>query len=92
MLNYEITAILKEESQNLLDETKAAIKETLNRYSVEIVSEEDWGQKKLWHRINGQEMGFFTNIKCKAAPTSIAKIEHDFKINQNILRAMVCKL
>lgn len=91
MRNYEITAILKEESQALIDETKAAIKETLNRYSAELVSEEDWGQKRLWHKINGQEVGFYTHIKCKANPTSITQIEHDFKINQNILRTMVCR-
>lgn len=92
MRDYELTAILKEGSQSLIDETKNAIKTILSKYSAEITSEEDWGQKKIWHPINGQEHGFFTHLKCKMEASSIVNIEGEFKINQNILRTMIVRL
>jgi small subunit ribosomal protein S6 len=91
MRAYEITAILLEGSAGLVEETKTSIKEILTKHSVEITEEEDWGQKKLWHSIGGNESGFFTYIKCKAQPSSIVKLEGEFKLNQNILKSLIVR-
>ncbi len=91
MREYEITAVIKEGSQPLIDETKNAIKSILGKYSGEITSEEDWGQKRIWHPINGENTGFFTHIKCKLETSSITGIEKDFRLNQNILRSMIAR-
>ena len=90
MRTYEITTLLRE-GQNLVEETKTAIKEILKKYSVEITLEEDWGQKKLWHEKSGQDYAFFTFLKCKAEPSVVKEIEHEFKLNQNILQALIIK-
>ncbi len=91
MRAYEITSILAEGSQSIIDETKKAIQDILAKYSAEITSEEDWGIKKLWYAIAGHESGFYTHIKCKAEAKSIEKIEREFLLNQNILKALVIK-
>jgi small subunit ribosomal protein S6 len=90
MRAYEITSILLDKGGNV-EETKTSIKEILSKYSVEITSEEDWGQKKLWHNIGGNETGFFTYIKCNANPSSIVKLENEFKLNQNILKSLIIR-
>ncbi|MDX1959177.1 MAG: 30S ribosomal protein S6 [Leptospiraceae bacterium] len=90
MRAYEITAILLDKG-TIVEETKTSIKEILTKYSVEITSEEDMGQKKLWHTIGGNETGYFTYIKCKAEPSSIAKLVGEFKLNQNILKSLIVK-
>ncbi|MCB1190951.1 MAG: 30S ribosomal protein S6 [Leptospiraceae bacterium] len=91
MREYEITAVLKEGAQPLIDETKNTIKSVLAKYSGEITAEEDWGQKRIWHPINGENAGFFTHIKCKLEASSIKEIEKDFRLNQNILRSMIAR-
>jgi small subunit ribosomal protein S6 len=91
MRTYEITSILTEGSQAVIDETKKSIQDILKKYSAEITSVEDWGNKKLWYAIGGHESGFYTHIKCKAEAKSIEKIEREFLLNQNILKALVIK-
>ncbi|MBE7413414.1 MAG: 30S ribosomal protein S6 [Leptospiraceae bacterium] len=88
MKNYEVTAVLKEGS-SIVEETKNAIKDILSRNSAEISSEEDWGSKKIWHKINGQETGFFAHWKCKANPAKVAQIKAELLLNENILRSLV---
>lgn len=90
MRSYEVTTIIKE-GQAVVEETKNAIKDIFKKYTVELVSEEDLGQKKLWHKIDTHEYGFFTFFKFNAQPDIIAKIEHEFKLNQNIIRSMIVK-
>ena len=78
MRAYEITSIIAEGSQSLIDETKKAIQDILTKYSAEITSEEDWGIKKLWYAIAGHESGFYTHIKCKADAKSIERLSVNF--------------
>ncbi len=92
MRAYEITAVLQETPASIVDETKNTIKEFFKKYSVEMTEEEDWGSKKLWHAIRGLETGHYSHFKCKAEPTAIAKLENEFKLNQNILRSLVIKV
>jgi small subunit ribosomal protein S6 len=90
MRAYEITNIIVE-GGNLVEDTKKEIKDILSKLGVEITSEEDWGQKKLWHKIRGHETGFYTFFKCNAKPDTIKQIEREFHLNQNILRSLVIK-
>jgi small subunit ribosomal protein S6 len=89
MRAYEITNILLDHPQTVTEETKNTVKDILKKYSVEITGEEDWGQKKLWHKINGYESGAFYHLRCKAEPKIIANLENEFKLNQNILRSLI---
>ncbi|HMV45073.1 MAG TPA: 30S ribosomal protein S6 [Leptospiraceae bacterium] len=91
MRAYEITSIIVEGSQSIIDETKKAIKDILTKYSAEVTSEEDWGIKKLWYSISGHESGFYSHIKCKADAKTIEKIEREFMLNQNILKSLVIR-
>jgi len=92
MRAYEITNILLDHPQAVTEETKTTIREILKKFSVEITGEDDWGQKKLWHRIGNQETGSFFHIRCNAEPKVIANLENEFKLNQNILRSLVIKV
>ena len=91
MRSYELIAIFKE-GQAVIEETKTAMKEIMSKYSAEVSSEEDMGSKKLHHKIGQAEYGYFFYIKFNVTPDAVAKIEHEFKINQNILRALIVRL
>ncbi len=88
MRTYEITNIIRE---GVVEETKSAIKEILSKHSITIQNEEDWGSKKLWHPAGQSEHGHFTMLKCQGNPGEISKIEHEFKLNTNILRSLVVR-
>ncbi|MCB1158683.1 MAG: 30S ribosomal protein S6 [Leptospiraceae bacterium] len=91
MRNYEMTALLRD-SASEIEEGKSAIKEILSKNSAEVTAEEDWGQKRLWHKVGHEEYAFFAYLKFNAEPSSIAKIEHECKINQKILRVMIARV
>ncbi|MCG9876769.1 MAG: 30S ribosomal protein S6 [Leptospiraceae bacterium] len=88
MRNYEITAVYR---TNAVEETRNSFKDILSKNGVAVQSEEDWGNKRLWHHVDGEENGFYHHFKCNAEPSSIAKIENDAKLNLNILKAMVIR-
>ncbi|MDF3819234.1 30S ribosomal protein S6 [Leptospira sp. 96542] len=88
MRNYEITNILREGN---VEETKSVVKELLAKHSFTIQNEEDWGSKRLWHPIGQDEQGHFVLYKCSGTPSDVSKLEHDFKLNVNILKALVIK-
>lgn len=90
MRAYEITAIL-EEGGSLVEESKKAIKEVLAKYAAQITAEEDWGQKKLWHRLGNHDYGFFTLIRFNGEPSSIKSIENELFLNQNILKSLIVR-
>ena len=92
MREYEITSIIVEGQASVIDETKQTIKDILKKNSAEVTTEEDWGSKKLWYLIDGHETGHFSFLKCKAEPKSIEKIEHEFYLNQNILKTSIIKI
>jgi small subunit ribosomal protein S6 len=88
MRNYEITAVYR---TNAVEESKNSFKEILSKHSVNVQAEEDWGNKRLWHHVDGEENGYYNHFKCTAEPTAIVKIENEAKLNLNILKAMVIR-
>lgn len=90
MRAYEITNVLVD-SPAVVEEAKKQIREILSKYSVEITHEEDWGSKTLYHKIQGNTSGFYTYLECKAKPEVIKSLEHEFHLNQNILRSLIVK-
>ncbi|PJZ70233.1 30S ribosomal protein S6 [Leptospira perolatii] len=89
MRNYEITTITR---ANAKESAKNEVTDLFNKHSISVTAEEDWGQKKLWHPIHHQDYGVFTHFKVNADPTAIDKVEHEFKLNQNVLRSMIVRL
>jgi small subunit ribosomal protein S6 len=88
MNTYEITNIVREGS---VEDVKKSLSDIFQKHSITVSSQEDWGSKRLWHHIDGQETGFYVFSRCKAEPSSISKIEREFHLNQNILRSMVIR-
>jgi len=88
MRTYEITNVIRE---GVVEETKANIQSLFSKYSLTVQTEEDWGHKNLWHPVGATDRGHYMFWRCQANPTEIAKLEHDFKLNTNILRSLVVR-
>ena len=75
------------------------VKETVKGYisylkdnKAEIVSEENWGLKKLKYTIQKKKSGFYYLIEYKASGNILPKMDVDFKRDEMILRWLTVRL
>jgi small subunit ribosomal protein S6 len=72
-----------------MDGVKAQLHGTLEKYGAEILASRKWDDRKLAYPIKGQKKGVYHLAYFKAESTKMVEIEHDFRLNENILRHMV---
>jgi len=75
------------------------VKETVKRYTsylksnnAEIVSEENWGLKKLKYAIQKKKSGFYYLIEYKANGAILSNMDVEFKRDETVLRWLTVKL
>lgn len=75
------------------------VKETVKRYAsylksnnAEIVSEENWGLKKLKYAIQKKKSGFYYLIEYKANGCILSNMDVEFKRDETVLRWLTVKL
>ena len=75
------------------------VKETVKRYTdymkknkSEIISEENWGLKKLRYPISKKKSGFYYLIEYKAPGSILSQMNTEFKRDEAILRWLTVKL
>ena len=87
MNQYETVFILTPVlSDDQMKEAVNKFKDVLVQAGAEIISEENWGLKKLAYPIQKKTTGFYTLIEFQAEPEFIAKFETQFKRDERILR------
>ena len=93
MNNYETVFIMNP----VLSEDQ--IKETVKKYTSylkdnksEIISEENWGLKKLKYSIQNKKSGFYYLIEFKAEGSILTDLDVEFKRDETILRWITVKL
>lgn len=75
------------------------VKETVNKFKDiitnsggEMVNDEDWGMKKLAYPIQKKSTGFYHLFEFKADPSSISKLEIEFRRDERVIRFMTVRL
>jgi small subunit ribosomal protein S6 len=87
MNNYETVFILTPVlSDAQMKEAVEKFKGVLTADGAEIVNEENWGLRKLAYPIQKKSTGFYTLVEFKADPTTIAKLETQFRRDEKVLR------
>jgi|SRR5690554_5413156 len=64
------------------------IRTVLERRGAEILSIKPWDERKLAYEIRGRKRGLYILTYFKIDPSMIVELEHDFKLDERILRAM----
>jgi small subunit ribosomal protein S6 len=85
MKNYELTVIVRTDKQ---EEAIKEYKEILAKHGANIVSENNWGQKRLAYMIDGVREGYYLFANLEADPQVVKKISADFGLNNKFLRYM----
>jgi small subunit ribosomal protein S6 len=87
MNNYETVFILTPVlSDAQMKEAVEKFKDVLKADGAEIVNEENWGLRKMAYPIQKKTTGFYTLIEFKSEPTTIAKLETQFRRDERVLR------
>ena len=75
------------------------MKEAVNKFSgvltsagAEIISQENWGLKKLAYSIDKKSTGFYELIEFKATPETIKKLEIAYRRDEIVLRFLTVKM
>jgi small subunit ribosomal protein S6 len=85
----------------MLDTTKVAgdmsaaveqLQSTLTKHHCEILASRPWDERRLAYPIHGQKKALFYLVYFKTDAGNLVAIEHDFKLNEAILRQLVLKI
>ena len=87
MNHYETVFILTPVLSDVqMKEAVEKFKGILAEEGAEIVNEENWGLRKLAYPIQKKSTGFYQLIEFKAAPTTIAKLELQYRRDERVIR------
>ena len=87
MHNYETVFILTPVlSEAQMKEAVEKFTGLLKAEGAEIVSEENWGLRKLAYPIDKKTTGFYVLVEFKAKPESIATLEVQFRRYERVIR------
>ena len=75
---FILTPVLSDEQ---MKETVEKFKGVLTKAGAEIISEENWGLKKLAYPIDKKTTGFYELIEFNAAPETIKTLETQYRQN-----------
>src|SRR5947209_19819310 len=85
----------------MLDTTKVAgdvsaaveqLQTTLTKHHCEMLASRPWDERRLSYPIRGQKKALFYLVYFKAPAGNLTAVEHDFKLNEAILRQLVLKI
>ena len=93
MNHYETVFIMTPVlSEDQVKETVKGYVSYLKDNKSEIVSEENWGLKKLKYAIQKKKSGFYYLIEYKANGAILPKMDVEFKRDETVLRWLTVKL
>jgi len=86
---FILTPVLSDEQ---MKETVEKFKGVLTNAGAEIISEENWGLKKLAYPIQKKTTGFYVLIEFNAAPETIKTLEIAYRRDEKVLRYLTVKM
>ena len=84
MKRYESIFILDNNAEK--DSIVDTLIEKFKSYGAEVEKVDRWGKKRLAYEIGKRQYGDYTCIEFNAEPTVIAKIERDYRLNEQVIR------
>ena len=72
-----------------MDGIKGQLHGTLEKYGAEILASRKWDDRKLAYPIRGHKKGVYHLTFFKADSKKMSEIDHDFRLNEFILRHMI---
>jgi small subunit ribosomal protein S6 len=92
MNKYEGIFILKADfSDDQIKESCKKITDLVTKNGGSVTKEEDWGKRQLAYPVNKLTEGRYYKLDFDAPPDAITKMEAVYKMNADIVRAMITR-
>ena len=92
MKEYELTVLIQPDLEADLDTPLNKVKGIIKDADGEIVSEDNWGKKKLAYKINREEFAVYVYMDVKLPADAPLKISNTLNITEEVLRYLLVKV
>lgn len=91
-MNYELVYILTPKlTEDDAKKRAAEISQSIGGEVEKVAMEDFWGKRKLAYPINKFTDGYYVVLQFATEPEAVAKIEKDFRLQEEIIRFLVIK-
>src|SRR5688572_16071832 len=75
-----------------LDAAEKQLRATLEKHSAEVLVSRIWDERKLTYPIKKQKKGIYFLTYFSSEGKNLVPIEHDFTLNEQVLRMMILRI
>lgn len=89
MKDYELTVLIHPDLEANLDLPLKKVRDIITTSGGEILSEDNWGKKRLAYRINKQDFAVYVYFDVKLPADAPLKISNTLNITEEVLRYLL---
>ena len=89
MKEYELTVLIHPDLEADLDTPLKKVKDIISAAGGEVISEDNWGKKKLTYKINKQDFAVYVYMDVKLPADAPLKISNTLNITDEVLRYLL---
>lgn len=92
MKEYELTVLIHPDLEVDLEAALSKVRTLITSNGGKIVSEDNWGKKKLAYRIKGEDFAVYVAFVAELPAQSVLKISNTLNITDEVLRHLLVKV
>lgn len=92
MKEYELTVLIHPDLEVDLETPLTKVRDLVKSHGGEIVTEENWGKKKLTYKINREDFAVYVYMDVKLPADAPLKISNTLNITDEVLRYLLVKV
>ena len=92
MQEYELTVLIHPDREADLEKSLSTVRALITDNGGEIVSEENWGKKRLAYPINKEDFAVYVGFDVKLPAAAPLKISNVFNISDDVIRYLLVKI
>lgn len=92
MKEYELTVLIHPDLEADMEKPATIVRKLITNNGGEIVSEDNWGKKKLAYTIKGESYGVYMLFDVKLPAEAPLKISNTLNITDEVLRYLLVKV
>lgn len=89
MKEYELTVLIHPDLEADIEAPLTKVRDIIKNAGGEIVSEDNWGKKKLAYKINKEDFAVYVYFDVKLPAEAPLKISNTFNITDEVLRYLL---
>ncbi len=91
MKEYELTVLIHPDLESDLDTPLKKVRDIVTNAGGTIISEDNWGKKKLQYQINKQDFAVYVYFDVALPADAPLKISNTFNITEEVIRYLLVK-